>query len=339
MHLSDFDFNLPEKLIAQEPVSPRHNSRLLVVRKKTETLREDIFKNIADHLKPGDLLVFNDSYVFPARLHGKKESGKDIEVLLLKKESENQWKCILTPGVKNTQTITFSETLSATVEDTSYEEKERLLTFNKTGDELWHEIFLIGEMPVPPYIAPNKNDHKNYQTVYANSSKKGSAAAPTAGLHFTDTVFNALKKRGIETAFCTLHVGLGTFQPVYEEDITKHEMHAEHYRIEETELEKITSAKKQGRRIIAVGTTSARVLETLFSTNRTKTEGSTNIYIYPGYEFKAIDGLITNFHLPKSSLLMLVSALAGTKLIQKAYQKAIKEKYRFYSYGDAMLIT
>lgn len=339
MHISEFDYFLPENLIAQEPASPRDSSRLLVFNKKTNIIRDDVFRNISDHLNPGDLLVFNDSYVFPARLNGTKKSGKRVEVLLLSKESKNEWRCVLTPGIKNNQRIIFSESLFATVKNTPYNEKERVLVFNVSGEKLWQEIYLHGNTPLPPYIKPRgKSDKNDYQTIFAQSTKKGSAAAPTAGLHFTDTVFNSLKKRGVKTAFCTLHVGLGTFEPVHQENVSTHQMHSEYFSIEKNEFEKIKKAKNAGKRIIAVGTTSTRVLETIFSAKSANLSGKTNIFIYPGYRFKAIDGLITNFHLPKSTLIMLVSALAGTEETKRIYKHAINEHYRFYSYGDAMFV-
>ncbi len=339
MHISEFDYVLPENLIAQKPANPRDSSKLLIVNTQKNSLQDDVFRNITNYLRPGDVLVFNNSFVFPARLLGKTTQGKEIEVLLLTQISPSKWKCILSPGVKNMHQIIFSSNLNARVENTSYEEKQRVLSFNLSHEKLWSAIYREGKMPTPPYIKPSEKDADHYQTIFAQKEKRGSAAAPTAGLHFTKEIFEALTQKNIETAFCTLHVGLGTFEPVHEENILDHTIHSERYEIDQKNYLKIKKARASGKRIIAVGTTSARVLETLFSSKKQSLSGETNIFIYPGYAFTAINGLITNFHLPKSSLLMLVSALAGTQRIKKAYAHAIKNNYRFYSYGDAMLIT
>jgi S-adenosylmethionine:tRNA ribosyltransferase-isomerase len=328
MKISKFDYYLPSDLIAQEPISPRDHSRLLILDKKNNRIIHDHFYHLPKYLQAGDVLIFNDSKVIPARLHGKKITGGHIEIFLLQKIKQNTWQCLVRGKIKMNQIIFFKngftgkiiKTLNASEMSTS-----RLLKikFNKKN------ILTIGETPTPPYIK-KKSNLKEYQTVYAKH--KGSIAAPTAGFHFTKNLLHKLKKKGIQLEYVTLHVGLGTFAPVKVDDITKHKMHTEYFSIKKEVLARIKKAKQEKRRIIAVGTTSCRVLES------NKNKNSTNIFIYPGYKFKYINSLITNFHLPKSTLLMLVSAFAGTKKIKKAYHEAIRKKYRFYSFGDAMLI-
>lgn len=317
MKTSDFDFELPEELIAQTPVEPRDHSRLMIINKSLGTITHDHFYNLLKYLKPEDLLVFNETKVFPARLFGQKSTGGKVEVLLLNLVTGE---FISHPGLKNTQTVIFDEDLIAIVENDR-------LKFNIDSDQLKAKIDKIGHTPLPPYIdasrfRENAKLRQRYQTVYAKNS--GSVAAPTAGFHFTEKLLAEIPHK----AFLTLHVGLGTFRPVKSENIEEHEMHAESFEIPESAKIKIQSAK----RVIAVGTTSARTLESDW------TKSETSIFIYPGYKFKVVDGLITNFHLPKSTLLMLISALAGRDLIMRAYAEAVKEKYRFYSFGDAMLI-
>lgn len=344
MQLKKFDYNLPKNLIAQKPTSPRDQSRLLILDKKSGALAHKHFYNIADYLKAGDVLVLNNTKVMPARLIGRKEEtcGK-VEIFLLNKIKNNIWRCLV-GGKKRKEKlrVEFSKNLKAEIiknnQDGTWQVK-----FNKSGKEFMKLVEKIGRTPLPPYIkraVELKSDRKNYQTVYAEDKKIGSVAAPTAGLHFTPALMKKLKNKGVQFEYVTLQVGLGTFAPVKIDDITKHKMHAEWIEADKKTLASIIKAKKQGRRIIAVGTTSARTLETIFNKKSPKSfSGWTDIFIYPGYKFKATDALITNFHLPKSTLLMLVSALAGREKILKAYQEAVKKKYRFFSYGDAMLIV
>jgi S-adenosylmethionine:tRNA ribosyltransferase-isomerase len=352
MHLKDFDYDLPKNLIAQTPSNPRDHSRLLVLDKKTAALEHKYFFNIVDYLNPGDVLVLNNTKVFPARLMGrKKETGGKIEVFLLRENKKQKtWQCLLGGGGrKENLEITFDKNLQGEIlknnNNGTWEIK-----FNRVGKSLMAVIEKIGRMPLPPYIK-TKDDKsalrkakERYQTVYAEENKIGSVAAPTAGLHFSKVLLKKIKAKKIEIEYVTLHVGLGTFAPIKAEDITKHKMHAEWAEMDKKVLAKILKAKQEKRRVIAVGTTSARVLETVFnklnsSTTKNNFSGWTNIFIYPGYKFKAVDALITNFHLPNSTLIILVSALAGRDKIFKAYQEAIKKQYRFYSYGDAMLIS
>lgn len=315
--LSDFDYHLPKQLIAQNPAARRDLSRLMVVNRKTGEILHDRFFNLPKYLKPTDLLVFNDTKVFPARLFGHKSTGGKVEVLLLRPG----WKFISHPGLKDGQQIVFTEKLLARVANGE-------LKFNVDNSELMRQLNKIGHTPLPPYIeAPRgvegeKKTRRRYQTVYAKNT--GSAAAPTAGFHFTKELLGKISNK----TYVTLHVGLGTFAPVKTDDITKHVMHSEYYEILPSAQGKVLSAK----RVIAVGTTSVRVLESGWDKHKT------NIFIYPGYKFKHVDGMITNFHLPKSTLLMLVAAFGGYDLVMRAYQEAIREKYRFYSFGDAMLI-
>ena len=341
MKLEEFDYYLPEELIAQVPIKKRDESRLLVLNKENKTIEHKVFKDIIEYLKPGDCLVRNNTKVIPARLYGKKETGANVEFVLLNQIEGDIWESIVRPGNKlkpGTKVIFGDGILEAEILDIM-EGGTRKVKFKYDG--IFNEILdKIGLMPLPPYIHESLKDKDRYQTVYAKY--QGSAAAPTAGLHFTDELLKEIEKKGIKVANVTLHVGIGTFRPVKEENIEEHKMHTEHFYIKEEDAQKINETKKAGGRIIAVGTTSCRVLETIADekTGFVKAqESDTGIYIYPGYKFKCIDGLITNFHLPKSTLLMLVSALAGREFILQAYNEAVKEKYRFFSFGDAMFIN
>ena len=312
----------------------------MVLDKNKKTIEHKVFKDIIDYLEPGDCIVRNNTKVLPARLYGKKETGANVEFLLLNRIEGDIWECIVRPGNKlhiGAKVIFGEGLLKAEILDTM-PGGTRKVKFEYKG--IFNEILdQIGLMPLPPYIHESLKENDRYQTVYAKY--EGSAAAPTAGLHFTDELLNRISEKGIEIANVTLHVGIGTFRPVKEENIEEHDMHSEHFYIKQEDVEKINNAKKQGKRVIAVGTTSCRVLETI-SDEKTgmvkEVEGDTNIFIYPGYKFKCIDGLITNFHLPESTLLMLVSALAGKEYIMKAYKEAVEEKYKFFSFGDAMFI-
>ena len=346
MQVSEFNYELPQELIAQVPIKNRDESRLMVLDRSTHTIEDKIFKDIIDYLEPGDCLVRNNTKVIPARIYGKKETGANVEFLLLNNIEGDIWECIVRPGNKlhigtkvlfgqsdkvNEKPILQAEILDIMPGGT------RKVKF--TYDGIFNEILdKIGLMPLPPYIHEELKDKDRYQTVYAKY--EGSAAAPTAGLHFTPELLKKIEEKGIEIANVTLHVGIGTFRPVKEEKVEDHEMHSEHFYIKQEDVDKINRAKENGKRVIAVGTTSCRVLETIADeSGRVKvTEGDTQIFIYPGYKFKCLDGLITNFHLPQSTLLMLVSALAGKDFILEAYNKAVKEKYRFFSFGDAMFI-
>lgn len=337
--VSEFNYELPEELIAQTPIEKRDESRLMVLNRKQQTIEHKTFKNIIDYLEPGDVLVRNNTKVLPARLYGKKETGANVEFLLLKNIKWDIWQCIVRPGNKlhvGTKVIFGEGLLTAEILEIM-PGGTRKVEFHYQG--IFNEILdQIGLMPLPPYIHEELKQKERYQTVYAKYN--GSAAAPTAGLHFTEELLEQLQKKGVEIANVTLHVGIGTFRPVKEETVEAHEMHSEHYYIKQEDADKINQAKKQGKRVIAVGTTSCRVLETVADENGyiQEAEGDTQIFIYPGYQFKILDGLITNFHLPQSTLLMLVSALAGKDYIMKAYEQAVKEKYRFFSFGDAMFI-
>lgn len=339
MRLSLFDFQLPQERIAQHPMNPRDHSRLFVFDRKSKRIEHTRFYNLPSFLHKGDVLVFNNSFVFPARLIGKKDTGGLIEVFLLNKQKGNKWNVLLGAKRKKIGThITFQNNLSATV--TAKEKDTWVVSFSKSGKALDACIDQIGEAPIPPYI----KDHaqaKAYQTEYADPKKRGSVAAPTAGFHFTKTLLRTLNKRGIQTVFVTLHVGLGTFTSVKEQDITKHLMHEEYVEVDGRAVKAIQKAKKEGRRVIAVGTTSVRVLESLAKKNGFSKpyRGWMNIFIYPGFTFRVVDGMITNFHLPKSTLFMLVSAFAGRTAMIKAYRTAIQKKYRFYSFGDALFLT
>lgn len=340
MKVSDFNYNLPEELIAQTPIEKRDESRLMILNKSKKTIEHKKFKDIINYLQPGDVLVRNNTKVIPARLYGKKETGANVEFLLLNNIEGDIWESIVRPGNKlhvGTKVIFADGLLKAEILDIM-PGGTRKVKFEHKG--IFNEILdQIGLMPLPPYIHEELKQKDRYQTVYAKYN--GSAAAPTAGLHFTPELLKQIEEKGIEIANVTLHVGIGTFRPVKEETVEKHEMHSEHYYIKKEDAEKINKAKKEGRRVIAVGTTSCRVLETVADENGIvkETEGDTQIFIYPGYKFKCLDGLITNFHLPQSTLLMLVSALAGKDYIMKAYEEAVKERYRFFSFGDAMLIS
>ncbi|WP_394137524.1 tRNA preQ1(34) S-adenosylmethionine ribosyltransferase-isomerase QueA [Cytobacillus oceanisediminis] len=341
MKVDLFDFHLPEELIAQTPLADRTSSRLMVLDKKTGDIQHGIFKDLKNHLKAGDCLVLNDTRVLPARLFGEKTgTGAKIEVLLLKQLEGDAWETLVKPAkrVKEGTEITFGNgSLTAVCTGTS-DHGGRILEFKYEG--IFYEVLeQLGEMPLPPYIKEQLDDRERYQTVFAR--ERGSAAAPTAGLHFTEQLLNEIKEMGVHVAFITLHVGLGTFRPVSVEDLNEHEMHAEFYQVTEGTARLLNEVREQGGRIISVGTTSTRTLETIASAHKGRFEeasGWTDIFIYPGYEFKAIDGMITNFHLPKSTLIMLVSALAGRGSVLNAYNKAVEERYRFFSFGDAMLI-
>ena len=339
MKVSEFDYDLPEELIAQVPIKKRDESRLMVLDRKNKTIEHRKFKDIIEYLEPGDVLVRNNTKVLPARLYGRKETGAKVEFLLLNNIEGDIWECIVRPGNKlhSGAKVIFGEgILKAEVIDTM-EGGTRKVKFSYNG--IFNEILdKIGLMPLPPYIHESLKDNDRYQTVYAKY--EGSAAAPTAGLHFTDDLLKKLEEKGVIIANVTLHVGIGTFRPVKEENVEEHKMHTEHFYIKKEDVEKINNAKKNKKRVIAVGTTSCRVLETIADKSGLvkETEGDTGIYIYPGYKFKCLDGLITNFHLPQSTLLMLVSALAGKEYLMEAYKKAVEEKYRFFSFGDAMFI-
>ena len=339
MQVSDFNYDLPQELIAQVPISKRDESRLMVLDRQKQTIEHKVFKDIIDYLEPGDCLVRNNTKVIPARIYGKKETGANVEFLLLNNIEGDIWECIVRPGNKlhvGAKVIFGDGLLKAEILDTMPGGTRKVKFYY---DGIFNEILdKIGLMPLPPYIHEELKDRDRYQTVYAKYD--GSAAAPTAGLHFTPELLEKIEKKGVKIANVTLHVGIGTFRPVKEEKVEDHEMHSEHFYIKQEDADKINNAKKNGKRIIAVGTTSCRVLETIADENGLvkETEGDTQIFIYPGYKFKCLDGLITNFHLPQSTLLMLVSALAGREFILKAYNEAVKEKYRFFSFGDAMFI-
>lgn len=340
--LKDFDYNLPPELIAQEPVNPRDKARLLIVDKKDKKIEHKYFFEILNYLKKGDVLVVNDSKVFKARLFGnKKESGGLVEIFLHKQMDDKTWECLLGGRVKEGLEIILEDKFKALVLKNN-QDGTWLVEFNKTGHDFFKAVGRIGHLPLPPYIkrnADNKEDDRSYQTVYANSKKIGSVAAPTAGLHFTPKLISQIKKIGVEIEKVTLHVGLGTFSPVKVENILEHKMHSEYVEIDSRTALRLKKAKQAGQRIIAVGTTSCRTLESWGQAGFPDSFNSwTNIFIYPGYQFLVIDALITNFHLPKSTLLMLVSAFGGANFVKKAYQQAVFNNYRFFSYGDAMFI-
>ena len=340
MKVSDFNYNLPEELIAQTPIQKRDESRLMVLDKTNKTIEHKVFKDIIDYLKPGDCLVRNNTKVIPARLYGiKEDTGVNVEFLLLNRIEGDIWEVMVHPGrrLKKGAKVTFGEGLLKAEILEQMENGNRKVKFEYKG--IFNEILdQIGLMPLPPYIKESLNDKDRYQTVYAKY--EGSAAAPTAGLHFTDELLEKIKAKGVEIANVTLHVGIGTFRPVKVENIEDHDMHSEHYYIKQEDADKINNARKNGGRIISVGTTSCRVLESVADENGfvKVVEGDTSIFIYPGYKFKCIDCLITNFHLPESTLIMLVSALAGKDFVMSAYEEAVQEKYRFFSFGDAMFI-
>lgn len=340
MKTSDFYYDLPQELIAQDPLEDRSASRLMVLDKKTGKIQHHIFKEIVNYLNPGDCLVINDTKVIPARLYGAKV-GTDakIEVLLLKRKENNIWETLVKPGKKAKigTKISFGEGLLIGEVVDIVEEGNRLIQFTYEG--IFEEILdKLGQMPLPPYITHQLKDKNRYQTVYAKHD--GSAAAPTAGLHFTPELLEEIRTKGVNIAHVTLHVGLGTFRPVKVEDVTQHHMHSEFYVVEEDQATLINETKKKGGKIISVGTTSLRTLESASTEDGILKAGSgwTDIFIYPGYRFKIVDRLITNFHLPESTLIMLVSALAGKEHIMAAYEEAVKDKYRFFSFGDAMFV-
>ncbi|MCF8885964.1 MULTISPECIES: tRNA preQ1(34) S-adenosylmethionine ribosyltransferase-isomerase QueA [Priestia] len=341
MKVDLFDFHLPEELIAQTPLEQRDASRLMVLNKETGSVKHHMFHDLLDYVQEGDCLVLNDTRVLPARLFGTKEdTGANIEVLLLKQTQGDTWETLVKPAkrVKEGTVISFGDgRLTAVCKETS-DQGGRLLEFNYEG--IFYEVLeQLGEMPLPPYIKERLDDQERYQTVFAR--EQGSAAAPTAGLHFTEEMLEQLKEKGVHIAFLTLHVGLGTFRPVSVDDLEEHDMHSEFYQVSEGTAALLNSVREKGGRIISVGTTSTRTLETIATEHNGKfvaSSGWTNIFIFPGYEFKAIDGMITNFHLPKSTLIMLVSALAGRENVISAYEQAVAERYRFFSFGDAMLI-
>ena len=340
MKTSDFYFDLPEELIAQDPLEDRSSSRLMVLDKNTGEITHRIFRDITEYLHPGDCLVINDTKVIPARLIGAKEdTGAKIEILLLKRKENDIWETLVKPGKKcrpGAKVVFGNGELRAEILEV-LEDGNRLVQFSYEG--IFEEVLdRLGQMPLPPYITHPLKDKNRYQTVYAKYD--GSAAAPTAGLHFTRELLEQIQAKGVEIASVTLHVGLGTFRPVKVENVQEHHMHSEFFRIEEKEAEKINRAKREGRRVISVGTTSCRTLESAADEQGfvAAKSGWTDIFIYPGYRFKCIDALITNFHLPQSTLLMLVSALAGREHVLAAYEEAVKERYRFFSFGDAMFI-
>lgn len=340
MDVKDFYYDLPEELIAQDPLEDRSGSRLMVLDKNTGEVEHKVFRDILSYLKPGDCLVINNTRVIPARLYGVKEGTEaKIEILLLKRKENDIWETLVKPGKKckpGTKIIFGEGLLIGEIIDV-VEEGNRLIRFHYEG--IFEEILdRLGQMPLPPYITHQLQDKNRYQTVYAKYD--GSAAAPTAGLHFTPELLQQVQDLGVEIAEVTLHVGLGTFRPVKETDVLRHHMHSEFYQITQEEADKINRAKREGHRVIAVGTTSTRTLESAADEQGflKETSGWTEIFIYPGYRFKVIDSLITNFHLPESTLVMLVSALAGREQVLHAYEIAVQERYRFFSFGDAMLI-
>jgi len=339
MLVSDFDYYLPEELIAQDPVEPRDSSRLLVMNKETGELEHSIFHDLTKYLRKGDMLVINDTKVLPARLYAHKETGAVIEILLLKETGYLTWQCLVKPGKKalpGTKLLFDLPEMTAEVVDHS-DEGTRIIKFNPDGN-FYDLLDKLGTMPLPPYIKKPLIDQDRYQPVYAR--ERGSAAAPTAGLHFTDRLLNELKENGIGIEKVLLHVGLGTFRPVKSDTVEDHVMHSEYYRVTQETADAINRARAAGGRIVAVGTTAVRTLETVSTDDGIvhAEEGWTQKYIYPGYHYKAVDAMITNFHLPKSSLVMLVSAFAGLDHVKHAYETAVNERYRFFSFGDAMLI-
>lgn len=340
MNTSDFYYELPDELIAQTPIEPRDSSRLLVLGRNSGEIEHKHFYDIIDYLNEGDCLVVNDSRVIPARIYGvKAETGARVEFLLLKQVSGNKWETLCKPGKKAKEgtKFTFGDGIMTAEVVEVKEDGNRIVDF-KCDENFFSALDKIGQMPLPPYITEKLEDQERYQTVYSN--ELGSAAAPTAGLHFTNELMDRIRAKGVKIAYVTLHVGLGTFRPVKVEDVTKHKMHSEHYEVPEETARIIKETKNSGKRVISVGTTSCRTLESVATQyGEVKAcDGWTDIFIYPGYEFKVLDGLITNFHLPESTLIMLVSAFAGYDNIMNAYKVAVSEKYRFFSFGDAMAI-
>lgn len=339
MKTSDFYYDLPEELIAQTPVEPRNSSRLMVLPRNGGEIKHKHFYDLPEFLKPGDCLVLNNTRVLPARLYGTREdTGAVVEFVLLRQHGNKLWECLAGPGkkAKTGYKFKFSDKLTATVTDV-LEDGNRMIEFSCEGD-FFAVLDEVGQMPLPPYIKEKLKDKERYQTVYSKDA--GSAAAPTAGLHFTKEMLKSIKAMGVNIAYVTLHVGLGTFRPVKVEDVTQHKMHTEHYYIPEEAAKTINETRKNGGRVICVGTTSCRTVESCAKKYGEIKEcsGDTDIFIYPGFEFKCMDGLITNFHLPESTLIMLVSAFAGYDNVMNAYNTAVKERYRFFSFGDAMLI-
>ena len=341
MKTSDFYYDLPEELIAQDPLEDRSSSRLMTLDKETGEVSHQVFRKIVDYLQPEDCLVINNTKVIPARIIGEKEgTGARIELLLLKRRDKDVWETLVKPGKKARPgtRISFGGGLLTAVVEELAEEGNRLIRFEYEG--IFEEILdQLGQMPLPPYITHELKDKNRYQTVYAKY--EGSAAAPTAGLHFTNELLEQIREKGVRIAGVTLHVGLGTFRPVKVEDVTEHHMHEEYYQVTEEAAAIINETKQRGGRVICVGTTSCRTIESAADENGVVQAGSgnTDIFIYPGYQFKALDALITNFHLPESTLLMLISALAGKEHVMAAYEEAVKERYRFFSFGDAMFIS
>lgn len=341
MKTSDFFYELPENLIAQTPIEPRNASRLMILHKKTGELEHRIFKDLGEYLRPGDCLVLNDTRVIPARIYGVKEgTGAVVEFLLVSQKENDVWECLCKPGkrAKIGTKFSFGEgKLIGEIIDINEDDGNRFVKFSCDGS-IYAVLDEIGAMPLPPYIKEKLKDKERYQTVY--SKELGSVAAPTAGLHFTPEMLDEIRKSGVKTAYVTLHVGLGTFRPVKVDDVTKHKMHTEHYIMPQKTADMINETKKNGGRVICVGTTSCRTVESVATKNGCvcADEDDTSIFIYPGYEFKCMDALITNFHLPESTLIMLVSAFAGFDNIMNAYNTAVAEKYRFFSFGDAMFI-
>lgn len=340
MKTSDFYYDLPQELIAQTPMEPRDMSRLMVIDKNTGEVEHKIFKDLIDYLRPGDCLILNDTRVIPARIYGvKKETGAVVEFLLLKQSENNVWECLCKPGKRakiGTEFVFGEGIVECEVVDIT-EDGNRKVQFKCDSKEIYNILDKIGKMPLPPYITEELKNGELYQTVY--SKELGSAAAPTAGLHFTKEMLKKIEDKGIKLGYVTLHVGLGTFRPVKVDDVTKHKMHSEHYHISKETADLINETKANGGRVISVGTTSTRTLESVATKNGCicEDEDDTSIFIYPGYEFKCIDGLVTNFHLPESTLIMLISAFAGYENVMNAYKIAVDEKYRFFSFGDACL--
>lgn len=341
MKTSDFFYELPEELIAQTPVEPRNSSRLMVLHRESGEIEHKIFKDLTDCLHAGDCLILNDTRVIPARIYGvKKETGAYVEFLLVAQKENNIWECLCKPGKRakiGTEFVFGDGKLIGEVVDINEEDGNRFVKFTCEGN-IFAVLDEIGSMPLPPYIKEKLQNNERYQTVY--SKELGSAAAPTAGLHFTPDMLDEIKEMGVNIGYVTLHVGLGTFRPVKVDDVTKHKMHTEHYILPQETADLINETKKNGGRVISVGTTSCRTLESVASKNGCicVDEDDTSIFIYPGYQFKCIDALITNFHLPESTLIMLVSAFAGFDKVMNAYNTAVAEKYRFFSFGDSMFI-
>lgn len=339
MKTDDFDYFLPKELIAQTPLKKRSASKMLVLDKNTGDFQDKMFTDLIDYVNPGDVIVLNDTKVIPARIIGQKtDTGAVIEVLMLKDLGNDEWECLTKPAkrIKKGTVVKFSNELSC---ECVFVGEDGIRRYRFIYDGIFFEILdRLGQMPLPPYITEKLEEKDRYQTVYAKNP--GSAAAPTAGLHFTKEYLNKIKEKGINIAYVTLHVGLGTFRPVVVEDVTKHEMHSEYYILSKEVADLLNETKRNGKKIIAIGTTTTRVLETVAKEDGSfcESSGNTKIFIYPGYKFKAIDALLTNFHLPKSTLIMLVSALAGRKNVLNAYKHAVKEKYRFFSFGDCMFI-